>query len=1559
MPKHKRTYRPRSAKDATIAARIANENHISNTLMEAKDEDVPRSAAAAAAAAAAEDVPVEIEVSRRTRHATRSVGKRSKSQSQRKSWQCSQCTFVNPTRLLKKCQVCGYRSPTYSRGRKRRYDENMDGIDEVLRSDVEFKVANSRQHEEFRKKCASSLSSSSSSSSSNKSCGEITGSGESASGSNSLSGSVFCCDEESEARKRKEDSSVMKLGCGGSELSNRTTSKNIQMDEDKRVIGLDDRDCSFNDIEEIVDDATVNDAIINDDGDCKNDRSLRLRAWCDIGMTQADTGGSQSFYSQQSIQLPSIEKNRNSNENEKENEKEKSEVSIIHFVLCTYFDVISHFRLKSKSEVSSSERRRYNIVHKEQIENKTSTYCSNHISSNVKTAKKELDNGIIQNLNITENDSFRSLSCFDDISKESSKSTMVITKHKCQSNIPIPTSNFMGGFTTAGSKSVIKVSDEALRRASEIYENREGDNSTSFRPRTSTAAKARVKLTPDAKKSLLGHLSSPQQFVSSSVSTFAGDFATANRESNGNITRNSIKERSGILRDSQLPLPSGFSPADTGPIRSANVKGRPLTLLEQIQSPLLSSSNHGTTVSKPSLNQVRDELNMGVSRMQERNASTNANLSGDFTTAGTGSAIVVSDDALKRANQILQENGGTFTRSSPLITSASDSATFGAGSTYLSTYAKKGASRAFQHKGSEASSSRSFSNVASSNSFVETGKGGVTSVPDNANERQSAILQQSHISFTSSSAGGIDSIIDVSHDAINRSSGTSPDEDGNTVKGASEISQQRERNVVSFHSSSACLFSNGVTTACTSPTTNTCDDASKRASMILYHKISNNVTSSSDVASSLDFTTESVKTDNSLKRASERLQPKGRNVDTSHSSSKSAFSASFTTAGTGATISVSDDAMKRASAVLQQADLRASEPHSMSNVSPSTSSGLTTVGPVPAININHNADKESSCILLKKGNSMTSSRLFSKFLSANGFTTAGTGSTISVSDDAIKRASVILQQKDTVTVTSFPLSDFEPKKAKGSVANVFDIETKGASDSPRLQGSKVTISDSYSKLISNEVGFTTAGTGSKINVFDDAIKRASAILQMKNSKSGRFPLSSDVVSLKGYTRCAAATKLSNTVSDNAVRSAYLNRQRKVPKVTASSSSSCLTTASKCSIVNASDQFKEGNDVPSNSFSVPSGDFSATDTDSTVKVADNVPKRVSGILQQKDIYNPTYLSSLDDISSSDFTPAKSGPIVDVSDTYVNRLNRPKVTASTSVIGFITAGTGSSISVSDDAMERAKVILQRKDSRSSMPPLLSDSASGRGYITDPKGSATNVTDHTRKNLSDILQPPASNLNAPSSNSKFISANGFSTAGTGSIIRVSDDAMERASMLLHEKEVVTSKCLSSRGVACFELNTVEQGSPMNAFNNTIKKDSGTLKRKQLKEYVSHSDSKYVSTTAGARSIFNVSDDSTNKTSRIFQQSQLLSTSTFASGFATAGKGSIISISEDAMKRASAVLQQKTNNVSAPKSPLTSADASGCEVIYRKCAPMDATKQTNSGILHQEQGKSNLFRV
>jgi len=325
-----------------MAARIANEHHtsrtkrslddISNTLMETKDEEVPRSPAVAAAED--EDVPVEMEVSRRTRHSTRSVGKRSKSKSQRKSWQCSQCTFVNPTRLLKKCQVCGYRSPTCSRGRKRRYDENMDGIDEVLMSDVEFKVANSRQHEEFRKKCASS---SSSFSSSNKSCGDITGSG-----SNSLSGSGLSCDEESKARNRKEDSSVMKLGYGGSELSNRTTPKNIQMEENKRGIGLDDRDCSFNDIEEIVDDANVNDAIINNDSDCKNDESLRSRAWCDIGMTQADTGGSQSFYSQQSIQLPSIEKNRNS----KVMEKEKSEVSIIHFVLCTYFDVKSHFRLK-------------------------------------------------------------------------------------------------------------------------------------------------------------------------------------------------------------------------------------------------------------------------------------------------------------------------------------------------------------------------------------------------------------------------------------------------------------------------------------------------------------------------------------------------------------------------------------------------------------------------------------------------------------------------------------------------------------------------------------------------------------------------------------------------------------------------------------------------------------------------------------------------------------------------------------------------------------------------------------------------------------------------------------------------------------------------------------------------------------------------------------------------------------------------------------------------------------------------------------------------------------
>lgn len=805
-------------------------------------------------------------------------------------------------------------------------------------------------------------------------------------------------------------------------------------------------------------------------------------------------------------------------------------------------------------------------MHNEPIENKTSTYCSNHISSNVKTSKKELDNGIVQNLNMTENDSSRSLSSFDGKSKEFSKSTMVVTKHKCQSNIPIPNSNFMGGFIKAGSNSVIKVSDEAMRKASEIFEKREGDKSTSFRPRTSTAANTRVKVTSDAKKSLQRHLSSPQQFVSSSVSTFASDFATANRESTGNIARSSAKERSGILRDSQLPLPSGFSPADTGSIRSANVKERPLNLLEQIQSPLLSSSNRVTNVNKASLNRVYDELDMGVSRMQERNASTNANLSGGFTTAGTGSAIVVSDDALKRANQILQENGGGFTGSSSLITSTSDSATFGAGPTYLSANTKKGASRAFQHKASKTSSFRSLTN-----SLVKTSKGGVTSVPDNANERQSAILQQSHISFTSSSTGGIDTTIDESHDAINRSSGTSSDEDVNAVKGASEISQQRERNVVAFHSSSVCLSSSG-TTACTSPTTNTCDGASKRASMILQNKISNNVTSSSDVASSLDFTTESVKADNLSKIASERLQPKGRNVDTSHSSSKSAFSASFTTAGTGATISVSDDAMKRASAVLQPKDLHASESHSMSNVSHSTGSGLTTVQPVPAININHNADKESSCVLLTKGNSMTSSRLYSKSLSASGFTTAGTGSTISVSDDAIRRASAILQQKDTVTVTFFPLSDFEPKKAKGSVANVIDNETNGASDSPRLQGSRVNISDSYSKLISNEIGFTTAGTGSKINVSDDAIKRASAILEMKNSKTGRFPLSSDVSFSKGYTRCAAATKLSNIVSDIAVQSANLNQQRKVPKVTASSTSSCFT-ASKCSIVNASDQLK--------------------------------------------------------------------------------------------------------------------------------------------------------------------------------------------------------------------------------------------------------------------------------------------------------------------------------------------------------------------------------------------------
>jgi breast cancer 2 susceptibility protein len=653
----------------------------------------------------------------------------------------------------------------------------------------------------------------------------------------------------------------------------------------------------------------------------------------------------------------------------------------------------------------------------------------------------------------------------------------------------------------------------------------------------------------------------------------------------------------------------------------------------------------------------------------------------------------------------------------------------------------------------------------------------------------------------------------------------------------------------------------------------------------------------------------------------------------------------FHTAGKKNVISVSEDSMARATTLLQNAsvpavdvDRKESSPQATSSVSasaPQFAATFHTAGKKAIVSVTDDSMTWANA-LLHDATANDAPKIFSIPVVANAgpqsasmFQTAGTGSLITVKDESMARATALLN--DTVSVST----------------------SRDLSSAPRR---------------SSQIGsmFQTAGKGSVISVSDDSMARATAPLQKASATDGKDSkqaISSFTPRSPQYAAAfhTAGKKNVITVTEGSmVRAITLLQGATTTDVELSPQPRLLPVANSPQLVAM---------------------FQTAGKGSVISVQEESIARATALLQDKSVATSeveTYPLSRD-LSSAPTSLPQPGSM------------------------FQTAGKGSVISVSDGSMALATAILQdssvtvdkaRKNESSQAVSSISTSVPqvATMFHTAGKKNVLSVTEDGILRAKTLLQDERATEVKPVSKMRLSPvAKGpvamFQTAGKGSVISVQEESIARATALLQDKSVATSEVdtyplsrdLSSAPTILLQprsmFQTAGKGSVISVSDDSIARatallqdssvpiaEAGTKESSQAASSVpaSTSDPQFTATflTAGKNAVVSVTEHTNallqETTATFVEQASQICLSSAANGsqsaikFQTVGKGRVVSMKEESMAWATTLLKD--------------TPASNFEVDLKKPPrelPSAETIYPGSAAIFQAAGQGSLVSV
>jgi breast cancer 2 susceptibility protein len=622
----------------------------------------------------------------------------------------------------------------------------------------------------------------------------------------------------------------------------------------------------------------------------------------------------------------------------------------------------------------------------------------------------------------------------------------------------------------------------------------------------------------------------------------------------------------------------------------------------------------------------------------------------------------------------------------------------------------------------------------------------------------------------------------------------------------------------------------------------------------------------------------------------------------------------FQTAGKGAVISVTEENLSRATALLQDA-----------------SAEVDSLGP-----LRNFSSTSTSCQLEAL------------------FHTAGKKSVISVSEDSMARATALLQcasvsdidierKKSSQPTSSFSASApqfataFGAAGKKAVVSATEDSRTWAntlrqeatAADEPKIYSIPVASGPPSAAV------FQTAGTGSLISVKDANMTRATAMLKDTMAANGESePFSTCEDPPCAPRRSSQLGAMFQSAGEGSVIAVSEDSIASVMALPQKESATALDVDRE-----ATTQALSSRSTRAPQYAVA---FHTAGKKSVISVTEEGMARANILLQD---------ATITDVETS--PQARLLPVAENSEL---------------VVMFQTAGTASVISAQEESTTRATALLQDKSAATSevMTCSLSRDLSswptsspypGSMFQTAGKGTVISVSDVSMERATALLQDSSVTLEKARANESSqavssVSTNAphfaamFHTAGKKNVVSVTEDGIMRAKALFQNERATDVEPLSKMGLSSVAngpeaiFRTAGKGSGMSlqeeskALASALLEDklvaTGEVDTYLLSQELSSaptilSQSRSMFQTAGKRTVISVSDDSMERATALLQDSSVviaeagtkqssdaLSASTsapqFTATFYTAGKNVVVSITDDESVHANALLQETT---------------------------------------------------
>ena len=583
----------------------------------------------------------------------------------------------------------------------------------------------------------------------------------------------------------------------------------------------------------------------------------------------------------------------------------------------------------------------------------------------------------------------------------------------------------------------------------------------------------------------------------------------------------------------------------------------------------------------------------------------------------------------------------------------------------------------------------------------------------------------------------------------------------------------------------------------------------------------------------------------------------------------------FQTVGSGKAITVSDEHMIKAAKIL---DLQHQE---------DTSSVVDS------------ADKLEACHEEEQGQQESSHQPWSSLPT---FRMAGSKSVIDISEDSINKANKLMacgsSNSSNYNHEAMDQDEIDMDDGKQVQSSLPGFQIVGS-------GKSITLSDQQikqaAKLLKSNDKESTSWSIPRQNLptNDDNFNQQSFVRETEkiNPSSSTFPMfktagsnSNVAVSDEGL---AKANSLLNTNTEGANSNHHHHQEEEVPRQTSLSAFPMFKTAGKSNTISISeDGLKKANNLfsegkpSSQTAPLPS---SLYDTDA-FSMSNNASVGFTSVGSGKTI-------AVSDENMSKATKLLSFKTDKREDMGMSKAKDSSASSSRPVVGFASAGSGATISISEEHLSKASDLL-RDDNNAKMPAV--ETASFKPmFQTAGKKSTISISEESLNKASDIFSEAASNSTSEESTSKS-SFMGFSTSGSNAKITVSEESIAKASRLFKPKDSMAREDDSTGLTTSVGFASAASGKSIEISDQSLSKASTLLSDKSINRE--------------SMNAFGIQDRS---------NALSFSSSTAAIGFASAGSGGLISISEEHLSKASKLLSDGDNNDETPKYRQTEASS------------------------------------